>query len=309
MRNMVLRYQKYFQIDKLFVQYEALFEGNTADQEAKAAYAAKLTEIATIISYLMQPMSPQYKVRKSSREALREQARLLTGRGIALANHLQETEMGHLMHAYHSNILKASSFELKERCLHIHSMLLAHAEALVDFGLNAAQLTAFSELTENFDTKVGQAVNSLSLRKAKREQVWLLLKETSQMLKQQFDSFAQLQKDSAPEFYTRYQALRRRRPRYRSTDAIVDPSDISGMVRDGLTGAPVANATVNLLEHSFVVITDGDGLYFLEELPPGNYTVSCHAAGYAVPDVVTVELSNNDSVVVNFDLEAIAATA
>ncbi len=68
MKNLVFRYQKYFQIDKLFTEYEALFEGQTADMEAKAAYTAKLAEVAAIISYLMQPMSPQYNVRKSSRE-------------------------------------------------------------------------------------------------------------------------------------------------------------------------------------------------------------------------------------------------
>lgn len=308
MIKMVLRYQKYAQIDKLFTEHETLFESSTADQEAKVLFSAKLTETAAIISYLMQPMSPQYNVRKSSREALREQARLFTGRGIALANHLQDAQMVHLMQTYHNNLLRAGSFELKEMCLHIHSLLSTHAEALILFGLSAEQLNAFKDQTENFDAKHDETMNSLSLRKAKRQQLTVLLKEASLMLKQQFDSFAQLQKTAAPEFYSRYNALRRRNPRRRNKDIVKNPSDISGMVNDRLTGAPLANATINLLEHSFVMITGSDGLYFLDELPAGSYTVSCHAPGYAVPEVVTVELSDNDSVVINFELEAMAAT-
>ena len=308
MKKMVFRYQKYFQIDRLFTEYETLFESHTADQEAKAIFSAKLTEMAAIISYLMQPMSPQYNVRKSSREALRDQARLLTGRGIALANKLQDEQLGYLLQGYHRVILNANSFELKEVSRHIYTKLLAHAELLIDFGLSTEQLTAFMNMAESFDAKEEQTINSLSLRKAKREQLKLLLKESFLMLMQQFDSFALLQKDSAPEFYSRYQSLRRREPVHRSKDVHLGSSDISGVVRDGQSGALIANATVNLLEHSFVMITSSDGLYFLEELPLGSYTVSCHAPGYAVPEVVTVELGNDDSVVINFDLQAVAAT-
>lgn len=308
MKNLVLRYQKYFQIDRLFIEYVALFEGQTADMEAKTTYSAKLAEIAAIISYLMQPMSPQYKVRKSSRKVLREQARLMSGRGIALAHHLQDNELGHLMQGYYRDLLKVNSFELKEVSHQIYIKLLDHIELFANFGLSEAQLTAFKDQTESFDAKEDQTVNSLSVRKAKRQQLKLLLKESSLMLKQQFDSFALMQKDAVPEFYSRYQSLRRREPVYKNTGELVSSSDISGMVRDGQSGMPIANATVNLLEHSFVMITGSDGLYFLEDLPPGSYTVSCHAPGYAVPEVVTVELSDDDSVVINFDLQAVAAT-
>lgn len=308
MKDKILRYQKYLQINRLFDEYEALFESNTADQEAKAIFSAKLTETAAIISYLMQPMKPQYHVRKSRREDLREQARLFTGRGIALAKHLQNKQMEYLMHTYLISLRQSNSFELKRLSLHIHTELLAYPDTLASFGLSAEQLAAFKAQTDNFDVAEDDTINSLSVRKAKRQQLSILLKEAYLMLKQQFDSFVQMHKETAPVFYSRYQSLRVRKPRSRERDVVINPSDISGVVNDRLSGAPVANATINLLEHSFVMITGNDGLYFLEELPSGTYTISCHAPGYAVPEVVTVEIGNNDSVVINFELEAIAAT-
>jgi hypothetical protein len=309
MNKVINRYQKYRQIDQLFNEFETLFQTNTADQEVRAAYSARLSEVENRINELLQPMQPYYRVQQEGRAHLREQLRLMAGRGMALARQLNDTQLYGQMHHAFTQARLGGSYTLKALSLSVASWLESHAEALAGLGVSAEMLSAFRSETEAFDADLDQTSMTKSQRKASRTQLKNVLSELHDMLRTHFDSFVLMQQSGSPEFAERYQNLRRRKPQYRNRDIVMHPSEIFGVVKDSVSGEPLAGATVNLLDHSYVVLTNGEGSFSFDELPAGSYTVSCHAPGYQVPEVVTVEAGNNSLLEVNFELQALAATA
>jgi hypothetical protein len=62
------------------------------------------------------------------------------------------------------------------------------------------------------------------------------------------------------------------------------PAIISGIVKDARTKAPLIEAVVTLKSDAFegekYAVTDSTGLYRINNLPPGTYTVSFEMEGY-----------------------------
>ena len=65
---------------------------------------------------------------------------------------------------------------------------------------------------------------------------------------------------------------------------------------------PLANAVINLLTPETIETTDEDGVYMIEELEAGDYTLSCHMEGYEVPAAITVTAAAGENPVVDFAL-------
>lgn len=309
MKTIIARYQKYQQINNLFNEYASLFEANAADLEAKNQFAAQLTETGIKISQLLLPLQPRFAVHQQSREALREQLRLIAGRGMALAKNLADSQLYGEMHQMNKEARDAASFRLKVLCLIAIEKLQNHATLLPTLGLSSEQLDSISEQATAFNALLDETDSSYSQRKAARAQLVKLFTALHETLRIHLDSFVELQRSTAPEFYVRYRNMRRRKSRPRHHDVVSTPAEIFGVVKDAQSGEAIANATVNLIDHSFVVLTDQDGAYTLEDLPAGTYTISCYAAGYNVPEVVTVEAGNDALLEVNFELQAMSATA
>ena len=234
---------------------------------------------------------------------------MVVRRGMVLARENNQQLMYNLLDEHRSSIYNASSFTLRELCQQICDSLEQYPDQLATIGITTEQLTALRSQSESFESQMQETGTLVSERKAARNEIAALIKELNGMLRLYFDSFALMYKQSEPVFYSRYMALRRRKARRRYATEPTALSDISGMVTDAVTGQPVPNATVNLVENSHVILTESDGYYLFDELPEGDYTISCHAPGYSVPDIVPVSLGTDDSVVINFTLNSLAATA
>ena len=111
-----------------------------------------------------------------------------------------------------------------------------------------------------------------------------------------------------PQLSFAYNRVRWSRRRRTSSNNLPMESDISGMITDAITSLPIAGATINLIEHTQALNTESDGYYIFDDLEQGEYTVSCHASGYAVPEPFLVRLGNNDSVIHNFTLSPVPTT-
>lgn len=309
MRKEILKYQKLQQIISLLNENETLFSSTLVELEAKTQFESKVAIIGSRISELLRPVSPYYSQHQSSREQLREHLKMVVRRGMVLARENNQQLMFNFLDEHRSSIHNANSFTLRELCQQICDSLQQYPDQLATIGLTTEQLAALRTQSESFESQLQETGNRISERKAARDEISALIKELNGMLRLYFDSFALLHKQSEPVFYSRYMALRRRKPRRRSSAGPVALSDISGMVTDAVTGQPVPNATVNLVENSHVILTESDGYYLFDELPEGDYTISCHAPGYSVPEIVPVTLGADDSVVMNFTLNSLAATA
>ncbi|TSA25124.1 T9SS C-terminal target domain-containing protein [bacterium] len=79
--------------------------------------------------------------------------------------------------------------------------------------------------------------------------------------------------------------------------------DITGVVRDGDTNAPIGNATVEIMDSVHdPVQTDFTGFYAIDNVMEGTYTFKVSAAGYStLTEDITVTQDNN---VINFELYA-----
>ncbi|MEM2009728.1 MAG: carboxypeptidase regulatory-like domain-containing protein [Thermosphaera sp.] len=75
---------------------------------------------------------------------------------------------------------------------------------------------------------------------------------------------------------------------------------ITGLVLDALSGYPIANATVTVMELNLTVLTDEDGLYTVK-VPPGTYDLLAEAVGYQ-PLQLSVTVDEAEIVIVNFPL-------
>ncbi|MDP3442011.1 MAG: carboxypeptidase-like regulatory domain-containing protein [Ignavibacteria bacterium] len=76
---------------------------------------------------------------------------------------------------------------------------------------------------------------------------------------------------------------------------------------DLASGLPIAGAVIQFMEFSEEIETDTDGNFIYDELEPGDYSLSCYAKGYQVPEPIVFTLKANESVVLDFKLTASTA--
>src|SRR4029453_10001935 len=83
-------------------------------------------------------------------------------------------------------------------------------------------------------------------------------------------------------------------------------ASISGTVKDGsgavLPGATVAAASPALIEKVRTVVTDGSGLYTVENLRPGTYTVTFTLPGFTTVVREGIELTGSFVASVNGEM-------
>src|SRR5581483_248066 len=83
-------------------------------------------------------------------------------------------------------------------------------------------------------------------------------------------------------------------------------ASISGVVRDTsgavLPGVTVEAASPALIEKVRSAVTDGNGLYRIEDLRPGGYTITYTLAGFSTVKREGIELSGTATATVNIEM-------
>jgi hypothetical protein len=126
----------------------------------------------------------------------------------------------------------------------------------------------------------------------------------------QLDTFVRFAEEEHPDLYSGYTFLRKRKTAKTKTGTLeAEPTEIVGTVTDSVTGYPIANATINIVDYNLIETTDTDGCYTLDELEADSYLVHCYAPNYQVPEAVSVTLAAGESLVVNFALTPVSIIA
>jgi hypothetical protein len=91
---------------------------------------------------------------------------------------------------------------------------------------------------------------------------------------------------------------------------------ITGRVVNTETGRPVERAEVRLVDLAVLALTDLDGRFFLQNVPPGVHTVEVRQIGYSVKTVTNVAVTPGETTVLDvtlgsavFQVEAITVSA
>ena len=189
--------------------------------------------------------------------------------------------------------------------LYFIQTITAVQELANEVGLTAERMANLQSAMDNYLQSAEAVANAMGERRSRRDQLSQLIKSCNKTLRYDLDRFVRYHAGDYPALafsYGRVRNIRRRKP---SGATIVTESDISGMITDAVSGQPIAGATINLIEHATAIESESDGYYLFDELEAGDFTVTCHAEGYNVPEPFTITLGDNESIIHNFALTPI----
>jgi multidrug efflux pump subunit AcrA (membrane-fusion protein) len=232
------------------------------------------------------------------KQALCRQAANIAGAIFAFAATTSNNELKQQMNVSPSKLLKTSDNQLAARCQHIHDAGIANLEALADYGINPALLTALQNAIRDYADTAPKTRTARSHRKAIGGSLRELFKEADAILVDRMDTLIGLLKESHPEFAATYQAAR----------IIIDPSttttQLKGIVTNQADGAPIKGAAVTITETAQTTITDAAGEYSFKPVHSGTYTLRASATGF--DDFEDDEVEVKLGVVNHLDVELVS---
>lgn len=303
MKQTINKFIKFTSLGLIMDKYPEAFDGKPEILAAKATFTERNGQISQLINSLIRPISTVYRPKQASEQKLRAEIRRMSNIGITIASRRDNKPLVDLMKVYRSQSLRVSAFRLPEIARHLNQELSALHDIETEFGIKPADIAQLNELASAFTATFSNTGFQLINRKSEHQELKSLMSECTNILKLQLDPYIVFNAEENNDLYREYMLARSsrstRKPKVDKEDEL---SDISGTVSEAATGLPVANANINLIEHGFVIQTDADGYYLLDELPVGDYTVSCHAYGYQVPASVSAKTTSGESLVIDFEL-------
>jgi len=283
--------------------YPQAFENKTKALEMKADFNLQSDSLTELISKLLRPASTIHRPKQDSQQKLSLALLENLGMGILLATHLENKPLLDILKVYKSRISSVSAYKLYEMALHVAEELQQYAIVAVEFGLTAERLTAFSTQITDFGETLNQTGAKLTDRKSDWNALTRQLQLCSKTMRLQLDPFIEFNEKEFPDLFKDYLLVRGSRKR-RKRAVVTDPTtgEISGTVTDSISGLPLANVSINLVEHESSFTTDTDGYYLIDEIEAGKYTVTCHTNGYEVPPAVSCEILAGEALVIDFEL-------
>ncbi|HOW31192.1 MAG TPA: carboxypeptidase-like regulatory domain-containing protein [Bacteroidales bacterium] len=303
MKVLLNKIDKYRTIARVIDNYSGVFEGFAGIIAIRDNFFSKMDQINELYSELSVPKTELYGAKHASEARLRNALKQAIGTGITVAISQNNVPLLDALRSYKTNILVTRQHELPEVAIRVYNELMNSGETALGLGLTEEKLSELQNLTNAFREEKELTDYKLNLRKNSRSILNSLVSECGAILRDKIDPFADHCKVSNTEFYSAYATARGFKHRKkRRSNTNTELAEITGTVTDSITGLPLANAVINLAAPETIVNTDEDGMYALDELEAGTYTVSCHLEGYDVPASVTVTVAAGDSPVVDFAL-------
>ncbi len=309
MKKAILNHQMLKAISRVMTNYPQVFEDKPEAIAMKNLFNQQLDEASAHISKLLRPISTVHRPKQELQKHFITETQKMIGMGTLLATHLGNESLVDLLKYYNRQIRSIAAFKQYELAVHVTEELEPHISLADEFGLSEQKLQAFRELTEEFGDKLENTGIKLEARRSKRFQIDQILKACNLTLRTHIDPFVRFHQKEFPLFYDDYKLIRgfprKRKRSYTQHDQV----EILGTVTDAATGLPVHNATINLLGFEISAETDIDGYYLIDDLPATKFIVSCFKQGYNIPDQLTIEASKGESLLVDFTLDPVSASA
>jgi hypothetical protein len=174
-----------------------------------------------------------------------------------------------------SKLARMKDTELAQICRQIHDKAFANKVPLqLNYGLTPQMLTDLQAAIDAYAAATPKPRTAMSQRKTLNASLRQLFKEADEVLLDQMDRLVVTFRESNPDFVTTYENAR----------IIIDPSttttQLKGTVTKAADNAPVAGATVTIVETGKTAKTTTTGKYTIKPLAPNKYTVKVTATGF-----------------------------
>lgn len=303
MKRKISRHQKYKSMQITLESYPQAFEGNQEAIAVMNSFSEHNSQLTALLSKLTRPVSTVYQPKMNKQADFTKKLRAMIGVGITVATRKGDASLLYTLKLYRKQLRTASAFLLREMAVHLSEELTAHTETLTGLGITPESFAAFNQMIADFSDTIDNTKVQLNVRKSDRKAIDSLLKSCTSLVKDQLDPLILTVEDDYPDLFREWTTLRaRRKSKTQPGTPEAANADISGTVTDSNTNQPVAYAIVSLVEQGTVTESDEDGYYTFDELSEGSYTLSCHATGYNVPEVVKATAGPDDSLVIDFNL-------
>ena len=303
MKKEINVHQRFKAISRVMNNYEEAFAEKTEVLAARTAFGSNNDNIGEILSQLLRPVSTVRIPKQDSENRMRKTLSQMIGIGITLATSQDNQPLLITLKNYDMMWRRCSAYQLYEISLHTYEELSKVQELAAANGLTEEKLAAFQKKVQDYGETLDGNDFLLSDRRKSRQDLKKLITGNHKLLRLQLDTFVRFSEDEYQAFYNDYMFLRRRKsPKSKPGTSTEVPAEISGTVTDSVTGFPIANATINIVDYGLIATTDADGTYVLDELEAGTYLVHCYANNYQVPEAVSLTAESGESLVVDFSL-------
>ena len=303
MKNYISKHQKFKSICRVMNNYPQAFENKVQALAMKDGFTLESDNLSELIAKLLRPASTIHRPKQDKQQKLIVALQDHIGMGILLATHLGNMPLLDILKVYKKKLFHASAYKLYEMSVHVSEELGKLADVGIEFGLTTEKLESFGVLVTEFGEVLDNTGVLLTDRKSGWNDLSTKIVACSKIIRLKIDPFIIYNEKDFPDLFKDYMLVRgsrKRRKRIAKDDATT--GEFSGTVTDNVTGLPVANATIYLVEEDTALTTDIDGYYLAEELAAGTYTLRCSAPGYKATAEINSPLLAGESLVFDFSL-------
>jgi hypothetical protein len=304
MKYSVLDNQRKKAIERSCTNNPEVWESKPEIMAAIETFTGNNTRIGELLAVLARPRSIIFRPKHNQLRSLRVGVSRMAGLGIILATSQQDESKAGMYKAYKLGAWRGTAWALQQKAMQIGIELEKEQEAISSVGLTPEKLADFKALAIEFGTTLETTDVLTKQITAARQELKSLVKSNNAILRLQLDPFANFVQELYPTFYREYKIARRSNIPRKPADSTEEMlTEITGTVTDSVTGEVIANATVDIADRGLIVITDMDGYFIFDEVPDGDYLLSCHATGYKLPDKVKATVVEGIGLEINFNLE------
>lgn len=303
MKKLVFSTHKFKAIQRVLDTHQDAFEGKAQALEVRQNFAGIATEMSSLITDLTVPLTSVYYTRKNNRKELIAALGKMLQIGLMFASREGDLVLLNTLKDFKRRYVSVSTNEVIQFSYYFIGKINEKLEKAAEVGISPEAVQSLQDKTVAYQNSVVAVSDILADRQSRRNRVYELIQDGTRILLNDLDRFVQYNANNFPELNFAYNRVRWSRHRKSSAKNLPTESDISGSVTDNNTGLPIEGATLNLIEHAHAITSDKDGYYIFDDLEEGEYTVTCHASGYTVPEPFVLSLSANESVIHNFSLK------
>jgi len=199
----------------MFKAVQAVLTKNQTAVDALPAMVESQEAFTTLINNLTETerefgtvtvgkVASKTKVEKALSEALLS----LKGALAAYARKTNNTELSMLVKFTKSTLKELSETELENKVKTVLEIVDANKAALVTYGVDEAEITAFNEAVANFKNSTAVTRTSFSEKSGARVSLTELFKEGDTILKDELDNLMLRMQSKNPDFYNAYKSAR-----------------------------------------------------------------------------------------------------